>query len=335
MNRTYSARLRQSQRLSSSASTASLGPSTTRPRLLSASSSFSDLSSFISRGRSRSLRERDDTKPRNKDDMELIMGRSQSVDTRASSIGAPSVTYSAESAKYHLRPSKVAIDFSAAPAAPEGESGGGGNIGISDGDADSAASASAAWPASWGLPNTLFFGRGNRVYSRNMAGNTNEDVVQLFKIKDRYGALRLLEAGGADQPHVLASATARGSIALWDVTRKAAIVSWQTKGVLAMRWNGPVLTVGGPKGVIKHYDTRIGPTAKMKEQTSKVTRHQAGIASLAWNTDGKLLASGDQTGTVYCWDARQNAPLDVGELVQRRKKMQHVGVVTVRSSSPL
>lgn len=292
-----------------------MGPNVARPRLLSASSSYSDIS-LISRGRSSSIRERDDTKPL-RDDFSLLLGggRSHSVDTRASSLSQPSVQISEHSAKYHMRPGKVTVDFSAV-AAPEEE------------DAD----ALAVWPASWGVTNVLYFGRGNRVYSKNMASNTTgEDVAQLCKIKDRCGTLSLLEAGGQDQSHVVASATGKGYISLWDVTKKAAIVSWQTKGVLAMRWNGPVLTVGGPKGVIKHYDTRIGPAAKMKEQSSKVTRHQAGISSLAWSSEGKLLASGDKTGTIYCWDSRMNAPLDVGELVQRRKKMQHVGVVTVIS----
>lgn len=96
-----------------------------------------------------------------------------------------------------------------------------------------------------------------------------------------------------------------------------------------MRWNGATLTVGGLKGTIRHYDTRIAPTVKMKEQSRKVTRHQARITSLDWNVEGTLLASGDESGIVYCWDSRQKVPLDVGEFVQRRKKMQHEGCVRV------
>ena len=69
--------------------------------------------------------------------------------------------------------------------------------------------------------------------------------------------------------------------------------------------------------------------SKMKEQSRKVTRHQSRITSLEWNVDGKILASGDQSGIVYCWDLGEKVPLDVGEFIQRRKKMQHVGAVSV------
>ena len=72
----------------------------------------------------------------------------------------------------------------------------------------------------------------------------------------------------------------------------------------------------------------------MKEQTKKVTRHQTRISSLAWHDEGKVFASGDESGTVLVWDTRQKAPLDVGEMIQRRKKMQHEGKVTVWSLSP-
>lgn len=73
----------------------------------------------------------------------------------------------------------------------------------------------------------------------------------------------------------------------------------------------------------------------MKEQVSKVTRHQASISTLAWNTGGKLLASGDESGIVYTWDSRSKVPLDVGEFHQRRKKIQHDKAISVRSIFPV
>lgn len=288
----WSARLRQSQGQGAGA-----GPSTERtalrPRLLSASSSYSDLSTR-SRGRSAI----DD---RISSGMAMLRsGSVSSLDLRSSS---PVVqTYPEPSAKHHLKPGRTAIDFAAAPD-------------------------SAACPMAWSVANSIFFGRGNRIYYKNVGGS--EEAAQLCKVRDNHGDLTLLDCGGKDQPHVLASATSKGYIQIWDVTTKKAAMSWQSTGVLAMRWNGPVLTIGGPKGTIRHYDTRVGNTAKMKEQTRKVTRHQAPISGLAWNGEGKLLASGDQAGVIYCWDTRQNVPLDVGDQVQRRRKMQHDGVITV------
>jgi len=76
-----------------------------------------------------------------------------------------------------------------------------------------------------------------------------------------------------------------------------------------MAWNGSVLTVGGQRGTIRHFDTRIKETAKMKEQSKRVTRHQAQICSLAWHGEGKFFASGDESGIVHVWDSRQNAPI--------------------------
>ncbi len=188
------------------------------------------------------------------------------------------------------------------------------------------------WPVSWSSQNIIVFGRGNRVYYKNLQTTTDE-IKQLCKVRECSGDLRLLECGGKDMPNIVASCAAQGYVQLWDITTKKTVSQWTTPGgVHSMKWNGPVLTIGGPRGTIKHYDTRISPQAKMKEQAKRVTRHQAPICSLSWNSQGKLLASGDETGLIYCWDTRQNAPLDVGELIQRRRKMQHNGPVHVSLS---
>jgi cell division cycle protein 20 (cofactor of APC complex) len=224
----------------------------------------------------------------------------------ASFSSSESPSYSEISAKVYLRTSKISIDFTA-PTDP----------------------GASALPLSWSTQNIILFSRGNRVQYKNMS--TGEDVGQLCKLRESWGDLRLIESGGEDFPNVVAVGTSKGYVQVWDLTSKKMTANWSTKGVASMQWNGPVLTVGGLKGTIKHYDTRIKETSKMKEQVKKVTRHQAKISRLAWNVDGNFLASGDESGTVYCWDSRQRIPLDVGEFVQRRKKMQHSGAITVSS----
>ena len=236
------------------------------------------------------------------------MALMRSVSSASLRSSSPAVqVYPENSAKHFLRNTKATIDYSPPPNA------------ILD---------VSARLLSCSFRNILFFTRGNRVHYKNLT--TSEEVGQLCKLQDSGGDLRVIECGGIDQPDTVALGTTKGIVQIWDVQAKKITMNWTTtKEISAMRWNGPVLTIGGLKGTIRHYDTRINPVPKMKEQARKVTRHQAPITSLDWNVDGKYLASGDAAGTVYCWEPGQKVPLDVGEFIQRRKKIQHVGAISV------
>lgn len=281
-----------------------------RPRMLSASSSMSSLHQA-----SPPLMTPDDIVSRTG----IPLTRTASETSLRDSAARASQTYAETSAYYNMRSGRMTIDFSPA-----------------DDDASSPSDHSVGGtlcPVGWAACNVMIFGRGNRLHYKNLS--VNEEIGQLCKIRDSHGRLRLVECGGADQsPGIVALCTTKGHIQLWDVVSKKMTMSWTSKGPTAMKWNGPVLTVGGEKGAIRHYDTRIKETDKMKEQTKKVTRHQTKICSLAWHDEGKVFASGDESGSVLVWDTRQKAPLDVGEMVQRRKKMQHEGKVTVSFSFP-
>ena len=274
------------------------------PSVLPYARSFSGGSSFGGLQRSTSLRLKENG-PIPHPEMEMMRSVS-AASFRSSSPIQP--TYSEISAKHYLRNNKVAIDF-----APPSDD----------------AAVAGALPLSISSENILLFARGNRVHYKNMS--TNEDIGQLCRVSDSSGHLRCV-VSGVDQSSI-AVGTSKG-VQLWDLACKKMTMSWSAQEVTAVQWNGPVLTVGGLKGTIRHFDTRIKETPKMKEQARKVTRHQAMITRLAWNVDGNFLASGDGSGTVYCWDSRQRIPLDIGEFVQRRKKMQHPGAITVSFSSP-
>ncbi|KAJ7353118.1 WD40-repeat-containing domain protein [Mycena albidolilacea] len=200
-----------------------------------------------------------------------------------------------------------------------------------------------------------------------MGTGDSVSVSQVCKLQAQHGALTLLAAGGggnsAVDPHHhhqqqqqhshqstrLALATSTGAVQVWDVEARRVVCSWGTKGVGAMVWgaDGAVLSIGGPKGAIRHYDTRA-PQGKVHTNTEQaapgkagaksqqqLTRHQTGVAALAWGADGRLLASGDAGGVVYTWDARAGrAPLDVGEFLQRRKKMQHAQPISALAWCP-
>lgn len=234
----------------------------------------------------------------------LALIRSASLDS--SRLSSPAtVPLAPESASTNMR-AKADVDFNVSPE-------------------DAVA---GCFPASWSEYNVVLFGRGNRVYYRNLLSNS-EQVIQLCKVRDNYGTLNLIDSGGKDQPGIVALSTSKGYIQLWDLMAKKMMAQWHTTGVTAMRWNGLTLTVGGPRGAIRHYDTRV-PNEKVKDSAKRITRHQTKICGLSWQNEGKLYASGDESGVVHVWDSRQNAPLDIGELIQRRKKIQHKGAVSVR-----
>lgn len=189
-------------------------------------------------------------------------------------------------------------------------------------------------PLSLSSQNILAFPRGNRIYLKNIA-SAIEDVGYTFKPSKKHGILRMLDFC-RDSPNLLALGTSNDNIELWDIEAKKMTRSWTATGITCLEWNeGRVLAVGDKKGSIQYYDTRIDDRKEMKMKKGKVTRHEAPITTISWNRkDPKYLASGDKDGVIYYWDSRQDAPLKVGEMVQRRRKMQHDHAVSVNSPSP-
>ncbi|KAI0742931.1 WD40-repeat-containing domain protein [Daedaleopsis nitida] len=199
---------------------------------------------------------------------------------------------------------------------------------------DAATDNPAAPPIGWSHSNALVFGRGNRVYHKTMA-DTEGVAQQLTKLTSGMGILRLVHCAGVDQPNTVTLAMSGGLMQIWDISARQSVREWKVKGPSAMAFNGALLTVGDEKGALRHYDTRVSETAKMKDQAKKVTRHQGRITALAWSRDGNFVASGDQNGVILMWDIRKpRVPVEVGEMVQRRRKMQHVGAITALAWCP-
>ncbi|KAI0673175.1 WD40 repeat-like protein [Trametes maxima] len=223
-------------------------------------------------------------------------------------------TYAAHSA-YHVLRSVNNIDYSVAPAG-------------------AATDPAPASPVSWSQSNAVVFGRGNRVHYKNMA-DTEDVAQQLCKITSSMGNLHLVQCGNKEQANIVALATSNGWIQLWDLVAKKMVMNWKMKNVTSMCFGDNMLTIGDEKGSLRHYDPRVNDSTKVKEQLKKVSRHQGRILTGEWREDGKYLATGDQNGLVLVWDARRpRVPLEVGEMVQRRRKMQHVGAVTALTWCP-
>ena len=230
--------------------------------------------------------------------------------------------FAGESARYNMesQPRSI-IDFSLPNIAPS-----------ADGDEHNI---ELFCPLSWSSQNILAFPRGNRIYLKNVT-STVDDIGYTFKPSKKHGILQMLDFC-RDVPNLLALGTSTDNIELWDIEAKKMTRSWTATSITCLQWNeGRVLAVGDKKGSIQYYDTRIDDRKEMKMKKGKVTRHEAPITTISWNRkDPKYLASGDKDGVIYYWDSRQDAPLKMGEMVQRRKKMQHDHAVSVSSSRPL
>ncbi|KAG6820554.1 hypothetical protein H0H93_015439 [Arthromyces matolae] len=257
------------------------------------------------------------------------------------------------SAKHHMKQTKMTWDFSYSPATP------------SPPTTSSPTHQENRVVMSISKDNIVFFTRGDRVHYKNIASGS-EEVGQLLRLSDGDGYIRVLKCSPpppslvssysttSDAPSgdFLAVGTSTGLVQLWDVRTRKKVLTWgNKKSVNAMAWNqeGYILTIGGSKGTIRHYDTRVGLSKSvgtsgaaggckaMKESARKVTRHQGCITALEWNIDGRIWASGDDLGVVYTWDARNEkavSPMDVGEFVQRRKKIGHDGPVSALAFCP-
>lgn len=187
--------------------------------------------------------------------------------------------------------------------------------------------------------NDVFFTRGDRVFFKNIMVDA-VDAAQLCRLnKEKEGNLRCLSAHSTDQR--VALGTDKGYVRIYDVIKNqrkdssSPVLQFSVAGkeITAMAYHGPsnpsLLSVACSNGAIRQYDTREKPD-KNKAAMQKGTRHQSSVLSLAINyEEPRLIASGDTNGTVHCWDMRYlRVPLDVGEFVQRRKKMLHRGPIT-------
>ncbi|KAL1718975.1 hypothetical protein EV715DRAFT_199816 [Schizophyllum commune] len=255
-----------------------------------------------------------DLPPRSEFGSEYEFPPSSSASLRRELLDSQPPVISEISARTHLQPTGTSFDYSLPPGFD----------------------ASLPIPLACTASDVVLFPRKNRIYGKALTAAAAPS--QLAKIPEKYGGLTLLAAAGADYPHLFAAATRRNQIYVYDVNKPNEPVTWFGAGaeVGAMAWNHAVLTVGDGKGRIRHYDTRIAPANRMREQARRLMRHQAKVTALGYHRLGNKLASGDAAGNVFVWDIRNQdtAPMDVGEFVLRRKKIQHDAPISSISWSP-
>src|SRR5947208_6368144 len=118
---------------------------------------------------------------------------------------------------------------------------------------------------------------------------------------DRVGAIAFSPDG-----QTLATASWDGTVRVWDLESLATIWTLRDQNVpvtsIAFSPNGKLMS-GSYDGAMHLWDLRTGT------QLSRPQTRGGGILTLAWSTDGHLLASGGLDSVIRLWDAEQGALL--------------------------
>jgi cell division cycle 20, cofactor of APC complex len=165
-----------------------------------------------------------------------------------------------------------------------------------------------AYPLTWSEKNVIAVACGKDVYFQNL---DTRAIVHLCEIdKVAHGRPRSIQ-WSVVAPTKLAIGTTLGSIQLWNVNTKSILRSWKSDmlSVGGMDWNENVLTVGLDNGEVNFFDDREPALV------NRLTMHQSKVHGVKWSTDHNYLATSDQYGVVYVWDAR------AGKVLHNRSRM--------------
>ena len=182
-----------------------------------------------------------------------------------------------------------------------------------------------AFPLAWSRRNFIAVACGKDIYHQDLNTRAISRVCKIEKASHgRPTSIQWSEVN----PECLALGTTTGSIQLWDSETKACRQLWREPewdAIGGMSWcpTHDTLAVGADGGLVTFYDPR------QLEHVTKITRHKSKVHGVQWSTDGNYLATGDQEGIVYVWDARAGKML--GNDKRLGGRMLHHAAVKVRS----
>jgi len=130
-----------------------------------------------------------------------------------------------------------------------------------------------------------------------------------------------IDWGGATNSNLLALGTTSGTVKVMDSEKRTPLVGWDRgyRGMGGMHWNGNVLAVGRADGNVSLFDIR------KRVEVTKIAVHKRRVHGVKWSTDGRHLATGDESGVVHVWDHRAR----VISTVDKNIRMKHKGLVKV------
>ncbi|KAJ3528404.1 hypothetical protein NMY22_g9432 [Coprinellus aureogranulatus] len=188
-------------------------------------------------------------------------------------------------------------------------------------------------PLSWSANNRIAVACGRDVYYQDLSTGK---VTHFFTAGTRQPAKEAISILWGDQKHEnkLACITDNGACELFDVESPMATLLHEPKisatlevAAKSMCWSGDSLAYGLSNGEIRVRDVRslshywsIGDRGHPFRNSDSVTGHRKTVISLAYDSTGNYLASGDVDGNVHIWDIRKRKTLTA---VKRSSKIKH------------
>lgn len=148
----------------------------------------------------------------------------------------------------------------------------------------------------WGADNLLAVGLSDSVFVWNAQTGSILELCRTEHPSDIYSAVKWSSDGG-----LLAIASSGNGIQIWDAGGHQLLrtVRGQATRVGSLSWNQHLLTSGGRDGTIINHDVRIA-----RSVTAQLCGHEQEVCGLAWDSEGRQLASGGNDNIVCLWDTQ-------------------------------